>query len=53
MDSLNPHLLIKKMNLAFDSLKCAAKLKVAFGFVLDSEEDGSCLNLNLVGTKVN
>ena len=34
MDSLNQHLLIKKMNLVFDSLNCVANLKIVFGFVL-------------------
>ena len=42
MDTLNPHLLIKKSNLVFGSLKCAAKLNVAFGFVLRKVENDSC-----------
>ena len=42
MDTLDPKFLLGKLNFLFDSLKCAAKLSVAFGFVLKNVEDGSC-----------
>ena len=44
MDSLNAHLLNKKLNLVFDSLKCAAELNIGFGFVLKIAEIGSGLH---------
>ena len=42
MDTLNAKFLLEKLDVVFDSLKCAAKLTVAFGFVLKNVEDGSC-----------
>ena len=39
---LDPKYLLLKLEIASDSLKCAAKLDVAFGFVLETVEDGSC-----------
>ena len=33
---------IKKLDLVFNGLKCAAKVNLAFGFVLKNVEDGSC-----------
>ena len=32
----------KKLDLVFNGLKCAAKVNLAFGFVLKNVEDGSC-----------
>ena len=32
----------KKLDLVFKGLKCAAKVNLAFGFVLKNVEDGSC-----------
>ena len=40
IDSLNLYLLSKKLKLVFDSLKPAAKLKAALGFVFKTVEDG-------------
>ena len=41
-DSPNPHLLIKKLTLVFDSLKNAANFNEVFGSVLKNVEEGSC-----------
>ena len=41
-DSLSPHLIVKKLNQVVDSIKCAAKLEVAFGFAVKNVADGSC-----------
>ena len=40
MDSLNPKHLLEKIDTVFDSLKCAAKLNEAFGFVLKNVQHG-------------
>ena len=42
MDTLEPKNPLEKLYVVFDSLKCASKLNVAFGFVLKDTEDGSC-----------
>ena len=42
MDTLDPKHLLAKLDAVFDGLKCAAKLNVAFGFVLGKVEEGSC-----------
>ena len=42
MDTLEPKELLEILGVVFDSLKCAAKLNVAFGFVLKDLKDGSC-----------
>ena len=42
MDSLHPGDLLEKLDVVYDSLKCAAKLNVAFCFELRNIEDGSC-----------
>ena len=42
MDTLDPKVSLQKLDIKFDSLKCAAKLNVAFGFVLKSVEDRNC-----------
>ena len=42
IDTLDPKNLIEKLDVVFDSLKCAAKLNVAFNFVLRNVEDKSC-----------
>ena len=42
MDTLGPKYLLKKVNAVTGTLKCAAKLNIAFGFVLKNVEDGSC-----------
>ena len=34
--------IIKKLDLVFNGLKCAAKVNLAFGFVLNNVENGSC-----------
>ena len=34
--------LLEKLDVVYDSLKCAAKLNVAFCFELKNIEDGSC-----------
>ena len=39
--SVNLHLFIENLDLVFDSLKCAAKLNVALGFVLKNLDKGS------------
>ena len=41
MDSLNPLLFIKKVELGFGSLKCVAKLNITFDFALKNVKDGS------------
>ena len=38
----DPIHVLEKLDAVFDSLKCAAKLNVAFGFVTKNVEDGSC-----------
>ena len=35
-------LINEKLDLVFNGLKCAAKVNLAFGFVLKNVEDGSC-----------
>ena len=42
MDTLNPKIHLKNLDIVFDSLKCALKLNVAIGFELKNLEDGSC-----------
>ena len=42
MDTLDPKYVLEKLDVVFDSLKCAAELNVAFGFVLKNVEGGSC-----------
>ena len=42
MDTLDPKYLLKKLDVMLDSLKCAAKLNVAIGFLLKNVEDESC-----------
>ena len=42
MDTLDPEYLLEELDVLFDSFKCAAKLIVAFGFVLKNVGDGSC-----------
>ena len=42
MNSLNPHLIIKKLNLVFDDLKHAAELNLVVGFTLKNVENDSC-----------
>ena len=42
IESLDPKYLLEKLDVVFDSLICAAKLKVAFCFVLKNVEDRSC-----------
>ena len=42
MDTQDPKCLLEKLDVVFDSLKRAAKLIVAFGFVLKNVEDGGC-----------
>ena len=42
MDSLVPKYLMENLDGVFDSLKCAAKLNVAFSFVPTIVEDWSC-----------
>ena len=41
MDTPDPKYLLEKLDVVFDSLKCADKLSVAIGFVLKNVEDGS------------
>ena len=41
MDTLDTKCLFETLDVAFDSLKCAAKLNVAFDFVIKNVEDGS------------
>ena len=42
MSSFNMSLLNDKLDYVFKELKCAAKVNLAFGFVLQNFEDGSC-----------
>ena len=42
MDTLDPKSLLEKLDVMFDSLKSAAKLNVAFGFVLKNVDDWIC-----------
>ncbi len=42
MSTFDNSLINKKLDLAFNGLKCAAKVNLAFGFVLKNVEDGSC-----------
>ena len=42
MSTVDTFLINKKLELAFNGLKCAAKVNLAFGFVLRDIEDGSC-----------
>ena len=42
MDPLDPKHLLEKADVVFGSLKCAAKLNVASGFVIENMEDASC-----------
>ena len=39
---MDAHTLSWKLNLFFENLKCAAKLNVAFGFMLKNLGDGIC-----------
>ena len=42
MSTFDNSLINKKLDLVFSGLKCAAKVNLAFGFVLKNVEDGSC-----------
>ena len=42
MDTLDPEYLLKKLDVVFDSLKCAAKLNLAFDFALKNVANESC-----------
>ena len=42
MSTFDISLINKKLDLVFNGLKCAAKVNLAFGFVLGNVEDGSC-----------
>ena len=42
MSSFDISLLNDKPDYVFKELKCAAKVNLAFGFVLKNVEDGSC-----------
>ena len=42
MSIFDNSLINKKLDLVFNGLKCAAKVNLAFGFVLKNVEDGSC-----------
>ena len=42
MSTLDNSLINKKLDLEINGLKCAAKVNLAFGFVLRNVEDGSC-----------
>ena len=42
MDTRNLKYLLEKLDVVFHSLKWAAKLNIAFGFVLKIVEDESC-----------
>ena len=44
MSSFDMALLNDKLDCVFKELKCAAKVNLAFGFVLKNFEDGSCRN---------
>ena len=41
MENLDLKYLLENLEVVFDSLICAAKMNVAFGFVFNNEEDGS------------
>ena len=43
MDTRDSKLLLEKLHVVFHSLKCAAYLNVAFGFVPKNVEDGICM----------
>ena len=43
MSIFDTSLIDKKLDLLSKGLKCAAKVNLAFGFVLKNVEDGSCL----------
>ena len=49
MDNLDRKYLLEKLIVVFDSLKCAAELNVAFGFVLKNLKDGSSRCVNRAG----
>ena len=40
VDTLNETILNKKLDHFFNNVKCAAKMKLAFGFILENIEDG-------------
>ena len=42
MSTFDNSLINEKLDLVFKGLKCAAKVNLAFGFVLKNVEDGSC-----------
>ena len=42
IERLDVHTLSEKLNTVFEKLNCAGNLNVAFGFLLKSEEDGTC-----------
>ena len=42
MSTVDNSLINKKLDLVFNGLKCAAKVNLAFGFLLNNVEDGSC-----------
>ena len=42
MSTFDNYLINQKLDLVFKGLKCAAKINLAFGFVLKNVEDGSC-----------
>ena len=42
MSTFDNFLIIKKLDLVFKGFKCAAKVNLAFGFVLKNVEEGSC-----------
>ena len=42
MSTFEDSLINQKLDLVFKGLKCAAKINLAFGFVLRNFEDGSC-----------
>ena len=42
MSTFDNSLITQKLDLVFDGLECAAKVNLAFGFVLKNVEDGSC-----------
>ena len=42
IDTRDPKNLFEKINVVFNTLKCAAKLNVALDIVLKNVEDGSC-----------
>ena len=42
MNTLDPKCSLEKLDVVFESLKCATRLDVAFDFVLKNVESGSC-----------